>query len=352
MKETKRRLYVEKDGFWTEASMLLMGLAMVFLLIGSIGRWEDLHYLITMVALPVCSGLLFLLCLLLFGKRAFWTTVIPVVAGVVYFVFRIMDMENELIKVGFIAFYVVIVVLYAMVFSHGKLKWLLAAVLLGIFAYRIGVKDLPVLMDRENPVSFLAGMDEMSVLGILLSLLFLSFAMKTPKKEPTPAPEIPEPEPVPAEEPVPEEPAPEPESVPAEEPVPEEAPPEEKKLGWLERRRLEKEKKEQKPAALLEMQAAAQAEETAPAEEPIPAEEPAAAPETPEPEPIPAEEPASLEEQGIPESVWAQAEGPAPESVPIQELEIRPEPTPAYPLVEPVPPEDQTPPADAGADTP
>ena len=222
MKETKRRLYVEKDGFWTEASMLLMGLAMVFLLIGSIGRWEDLHYLITMVALPVCSGLLFLLCLLLFGKRAFWTTVIPVVAGVVYFVFRIMDMENELIKVGFIAFYVVIVVLYAMVFSHGKLKWLLAAVLLGIFAYRIGVKDLPVLMDRENPVSFLAGMDEMSVLGILLSLLFLSFAMKTPKKEPAPAPEIPEPEPVPAEEPVPEEPAPEPEPVPAEEPAPEE----------------------------------------------------------------------------------------------------------------------------------
>ena len=94
--EEKKKLYVERDGFWTEAAMLLMALAMVFRLIGSIGRWEDMHYMTTQVALPIVSGLLYLLCLLLFGKRAFWTTVIPVVAGLVFFIFRIMGLENGL----------------------------------------------------------------------------------------------------------------------------------------------------------------------------------------------------------------------------------------------------------------
>ena len=41
-----------------------------------------------------------------------------------------MKMENEWIKVGSMALYVVIVVLYAMAFSHPKLKWLLAVILL------------------------------------------------------------------------------------------------------------------------------------------------------------------------------------------------------------------------------
>ena len=142
MKESKKRLYVEPDGFWTEASMLFMALAMVFLLIGSIGRWEDLHYLITMVALPIASGLLFLLCLLLVGKRAFWTTVIPVVIGVAYFVFRAIGLPAEWQVVAQIVLCVAVVVIYAMAFSHWKLKWLLALILLGVFAYRVGVVDL------------------------------------------------------------------------------------------------------------------------------------------------------------------------------------------------------------------
>ena len=51
MEETKKKLYVEPDGFWTEASILFMALAIVFRLIGSIGRWDELPYLVTLVAL-------------------------------------------------------------------------------------------------------------------------------------------------------------------------------------------------------------------------------------------------------------------------------------------------------------
>ena len=181
MDETKKKLYVERDGFWTEASMLLIALAVVFRVIGSIGRWEDTRYLLTQVALPVFSGLLFLLCLLFLGKKAFWSTVIPVVLGVVFFIFRIMGVENEWQMVGCIVLYVVLAVLYAMSFSIPKLKWALAG-------------------NLENPVSFVDGMQEMSVLGIMLSLFCVSIAMKYPGKahapeQPKPAPEQPKPAP-------------------------------------------------------------------------------------------------------------------------------------------------------------
>lgn len=178
MNETRKKLYVDQEGFCTEASMLLMVLAVVFRVIGSIGRWGDMNYLLTQVGLPVFCGLLFVLFLLLFGKRAFWTSVIPVVLGAVFFIFRIMEVENNLQKVGCIVLYMVIVVLYAMCFSHKNLKWLLAGVLFAAFAYHVGVEDVPVLLDLEHPVSFVDGMQEMSVLAIMLSLMFACLAMR------------------------------------------------------------------------------------------------------------------------------------------------------------------------------
>ncbi len=187
MGEPKRKLYVERDGFFTEAAMLFLALAVVFRLIGSIGRWEDTRYLLTQVALPAFSGLLFLLCLLFAGKRAFWTTVIPVVLGVVFFIFRSMGVEGEWEMVGWIVLYVVIAVLYAMTFSIPKLKWALAAILSLVFLYHVMLKDVPRLLDLENPVSFVDGMEEMSVLGAVLALLCTSLAMKFPPLPAAPA---------------------------------------------------------------------------------------------------------------------------------------------------------------------
>lgn len=327
--EEKKKLYVERDGFWTEAAMLLMALAMVFRLIGSIGRWEDMHYMTTQVALPIVSGLLYLLCLLFFGKRAFWTTVIPVVAGLVFFIFRIMGLESEWLKVGWIAFYLVIVVLYAMCFSHPGLKWALAAVLLLTLAYHIGILDLPRLMDLENPVSFLDGMEEMSILGVIFSMLFLSLAMRSGAKSAgkEEKPEKAEPIPAASEE------------------------PEEKKLSRRERRKLEREKKEaagkaetpkepeepeepkepeepEKPEALLEMRQEAEKREEIPTE-PVP---------TPaEPEPAPEAPPAWQEPEEAP-APWQVPEEPepAPEEVPVEELELPGEPAEVYPVDEPL----------------
>ena len=296
MEESKKRLYVEPDGFWTEAAILFMALAIVFRLIGSIGRWDDLHYLVTLVALPIFSGLLFLLCLLFFSKRAFWTTVIPVVFGVVFFIFLAMKVENEMIKVGSIAAYVVIVVLYTMAFSHPKLKWVLALALLLIFAGHVVLKDLPVLMDLEHPVSFVDGMQEMSLLGIILSLLSVSLAMKMsskpaakPEEEPQPAPEQP--------------------------PVEEKKPAGEKRFGWGK-----KTPKEPKPA-----------EEPKPAPEPEPAGE------------LPPAEIWSAQPASAPEPVQTPVE-----TVIVPESHSYAEPVQVLPLEEPEQACDETPADDSG----
>ena len=337
MEGNKKKLYVERDGFWTEAAMVFLALAMIFILIGSIGRWDDSRFLSTRVALPIFCGLLLVLCLLLFGKRAFWTTVVPVAMGVVFFVFRAMNMENEWLRGCWIIVYLVIMVLYAMVFSYPKLKWALALVLLAVFAYHIGVQDLPRLMDLENPVSFVDGMEEMSVLGIILAMLFLSFAMKSGPKPVKGKPE-PEPEQPAAGEEKGDEAAP----APGEEPAPAAAA-EEKKLSRREKRKLEKQRK------LEEKQ---QKQEAEPQLEPQP---------EPQPEPViepePQPEPEQLAEFEKPEPQEPQPEEPWPEEtvtsgtepasevpteeIPVEELSAQAEAAEAYPLEETQPSEEK-----------
>lgn len=338
MEGTKKKLYVERDGFWTEAAMVFLALAMIFILIGSIGRWDDSRFLSTRVALPIFCGLLLVLCLLLFGKRAFWTTVVPVAMGVVFFVFRAMNMENEWLRGCWIIVYLVIMVLYAMVFSYPKLKWALALVLLAVFAYHIGVQDLPRLMDLENPVSFVDGMEEMSVLGIILAMLFLSFAMKSGPKPVKGKPE-PEPEQPAAGEEKGDEPAP----APAEEPAPAAAA-EEKKLSRREKRKLEKQRK-------LEEKQQKQEAEPQPEPQPEPVIEPEPQPEPeqlaefekPEPEEPQPEEPQP--EEPWPEETVTSGTEPASEvpteEIPVEELGTQAAAAAAYPLEETQPSEEK-----------
>ena len=63
------------------------------------------------------------------------------------------------------------------------------------FLYHIFIEDLPAIRDTVNPLSFADGMQEMSVLCIMLSLLLISLAMKKqfaePKAEPESGAELP-----------------------------------------------------------------------------------------------------------------------------------------------------------------
>lgn len=186
--KTKIKFYTDRESWATQASVTMMALSVVFRLIGCWGLWTDTGFAYTQIALPVLSGLLFILAVLLLGRVALWSTVLPVLLGVVFFIIKAMGFESWLHMVLCILLYLLVAVLYTgTVFGLIQTKLLLLPLFALPFAYHVAVEDLPALMDTANPVSFAAGMQEMSVLSIMLSLFFISLAMKkkrvAPKEE-------------------------------------------------------------------------------------------------------------------------------------------------------------------------
>ncbi len=218
MKEAKIKFYVERSGFWTEAALIFMALAIVFRAIGCWGLWDDRYFLMTEIVLPIASGLLFILLLALLGKHALWTTFLPVLGGVAFFVLKALRFEDSTQMLLCLALYAAVAILYCgTVFTLIRTKWLLVPLFLLPFLYHVGVEDIARLRDTANPVTFFDGMQEISVLCIMLSLLFTALAMKKRVKEPKRKPDESAP-PAPAAQPAP---APVYEPAPAAEPAPE-----------------------------------------------------------------------------------------------------------------------------------
>ncbi len=184
MKTERTRFYTERNSLGVHAMVILMTLSIVFRIIGCWGLWRDSSYAITQVALPVVSALLLIILVWLLGKRALWLSFIPVALGAVYFIINSLGFENKLHMVLCILLdFSVIVLFFCTVFGIIRTKWILV-LLFGLpFLYHIFVRDLAALRDTANPVSFAEGMQEMSVLCIMLGLVFLSISMKKTVKE-------------------------------------------------------------------------------------------------------------------------------------------------------------------------
>ena len=179
MNRPKVKFFTDRHSFGVQAAVILMALAVVFRVIGCWGLWNDQNYLITQIALPVAAGLLFILFALLCGKKVLWITLLPVAMGVAFFILKALTFENTVHMLLCIVLYVVILILYfCTVFAIIRTKWLLVLAFGLPFLYHIFVEDLAALRDTVNVVSFAAGMQEMSVLSIMLSLFFFSLAMK------------------------------------------------------------------------------------------------------------------------------------------------------------------------------
>lgn len=178
----KIRFYVEKNSWLVQASVILMVLSLAFRLAGSVGRWWDELYAVTQILLPALCNVLFVLCLLLLGKRFFAATAVPVLLGLVFFMIRIFDMQlGTLHSVLCLLLYIAVGVLYtATVFGRIRTKWLLVPLFALPFIYHVAVEDAAVI--RAGEMSFAYCMQELSVLCIMLSLFFSSLAMK---KKPT-----------------------------------------------------------------------------------------------------------------------------------------------------------------------
>ncbi len=179
MKPEKVKFYVEHSSFGVHAMAILMAMSVVFRAIGCWGLWDDRNYAILQIALPMCSAILLIVCIWLFGKHALWISFIPVVLGAVFFIIESLGFENKIQMILCILLYIAAIALYfCTVFGIIRTKWILV-VLFGLaFLYHFFIVDLPALRDTANPVTFAAGMQEMGVLSVLLGLFFLSLSMK------------------------------------------------------------------------------------------------------------------------------------------------------------------------------
>lgn len=183
-KKPRAKFYVERQSAWVQAAVIFMALSAVFRLVGCWGLWGDSFFAATQIALPLCCNLLFILCILLLGKRLFCLTAVPALLGVIFFIIKAFTFDSWLHTVLCILLYLLVAVLYTgTAFGLIRTKWLLVPLFGLPFLYHIFIEDLAKLRDTVNPLTFSAGMQEMSVLCVMLCLLFTAFAMKKQKPE-------------------------------------------------------------------------------------------------------------------------------------------------------------------------
>ena len=186
----RAKFYVEQQHWAVQTAIIFMALSAVFRIVGCWGRWDDAFFAATQIALPLMCNILFILCLILLGKKALWTTAGPVIMGVVFFIIKSFTFESWLHTVLCILLYLLVAVLYTgTVFGFIRTKWLLLPLFGLPFLYHIFVEDLAALRDTANPVTLSAGLQEMSVLCVMLALFFTAIAMK--KKKPQTEVELP-----------------------------------------------------------------------------------------------------------------------------------------------------------------
>ena len=187
-KPARAKFYIEKESRWVYTAMILMVMSAVFRLIGCWNKFSDSYFAITQIALPLACNLLFILVIMTVGKKFFFLTTVPVILGVVFFILKAFTFESLLHTVLCVLLYVLVAVIYtATAFGYIRTKWFLVPLFGLPFLYHIFVEDAAAI--KNNAMSFSAGMQEMSVLCVMLSLLCIAFAMK--KKKPVIEGELP-----------------------------------------------------------------------------------------------------------------------------------------------------------------
>ena len=190
MPKERFKFYTERSSFWVQGAVIFMALSAVFRVIGCWGLWNDRYFALTQIALPIGANLLFILLLVLLGKHAVWTTSLPVILGAAFFILKALTFRDSLHMALCILLYAVIVIVYVgTTFTIIKTKWLLVPLFLFPFLYHVAVEDIARLRDTLDPVTFAEGMQEMSVLCIMLALLFTALGLK--KKDTTPQVDLP-----------------------------------------------------------------------------------------------------------------------------------------------------------------
>lgn len=175
----KIKYTIDKKSFFGHSAILLMAMAAIFRLIGCWGYWNEMLQFIMHVVVPVVSCILLILCVSFLGKKGFFLSCVPVILGVVFFIYKAFSFESPVHMVLCILLYLAVAVLYTgTVVGSIHTKWLLPPLFGLPFIYHVVVEDLPALNNSVESISFAAGMQEMSVLCIMAALFCVGMGLK------------------------------------------------------------------------------------------------------------------------------------------------------------------------------
>lgn len=186
-----RGFFVEKGSFFAHAAVTVLVISIAARLLGTMTLWGDMPSLIGHVLLPVGCSLLFILFILLLGRIALWTTILPVLGGAAFFILAVFAEGPGwplfvCIALAFLAAFLYTATLLGMLRS----KWLLVLVFLLIFAYQVVFRAIPVFSDTRDPVGFSDGMKLLSSMGMVFAMFCAALSFKR-RLRPESEPELP-----------------------------------------------------------------------------------------------------------------------------------------------------------------
>lgn len=173
----KRTVYqIEPRSLWAGLAIAFMAMSFILRLYWAAGESFEPGRLAMHVILPLSANVIFILCVLLWGKKAVWTTFIPALMGVVFFVIKALGFPSMTHTVLCICLYALVAVLYGLtVFGVLPTKKLLIPLFGLPLLYHIFVEDL--IQHREVYV-LSDWLQEFSVLCIMACLLCLSIGLE------------------------------------------------------------------------------------------------------------------------------------------------------------------------------
>lgn len=179
IKKPRARFYLERSSSWAQVSIIFMLLSAIFRLFGVWGMWDDEFFRTTQILLPLCCNILFALCIFIFGNRGFFVSAVPVLMGVAFFIIKSLGFESMMHTVLCIILYLAVAVIYTgTVSGFIRTKWLLPPLFGLPFLYHIFVEDLARLRDAVNPMTLGEGLQELSVLCVMVSLFCVGMGLK------------------------------------------------------------------------------------------------------------------------------------------------------------------------------
>lgn len=179
----RAKFFVDKKSKLVHDAVIFMSMAAVIRMVGCWGLWNDRFFLITQIILPLVSAALFILCLRLGGEKLLVMSCVPVLMGAAFFVFRALGFETVLNTVLSISAAVVCALAYTFtVVGIIRTKWILPPLFALCFIFHVAVVDVAALRNTADPVLFSEGMQELSLLCTLLSMLMASLAVKRRKQ--------------------------------------------------------------------------------------------------------------------------------------------------------------------------